>query len=78
MRWWRAVTVFLALAVADATWVFYIRAIANEQHWYAAGIAVVLLVVGAYATVSYVEDKRMIVPAAVGAFVGTLLTSMYL
>jgi hypothetical protein len=77
-RWSRAALVFAAVVAADATWVFYIRAIGGHRHLEAAVIAVILLLVGAYATVSYVEDRKMIWPAAAGGFVGTYLTSAWL
>jgi len=39
-----------------------------------AGLSASILILGtAFVTTSYVKDKRMIIPAMVGAFLGTIL-----
>jgi hypothetical protein len=37
----------------------------------AATWAAMVIVLGAFIVVSYVHDKRLIIPAAIGAFIGT-------
>lgn len=76
MRKW--LSVCGAVALADLVWVVYIRSIAAEQHVLAASAAVAIILLSAFVTISYVGDRRMLWPAALGAFVGTLLSSMWL
>lgn len=68
---------FGAVALADIVWVGYIRCIAAGQHLAAAFTAVLIILLSAFVTIRYVEDRKMLVPAALGAFVGTLISSWW-
>lgn len=69
----RFVSVFIAVTISDFIWTKYISSISQSASLGAACWGVVVIVLGAYVTVSYVEDKRLIAAAALGAFVGTYL-----
>lgn len=73
---YKGLFVGLSVALADAVWVVYIRTIAENQHLTAAFVSVILILLGAFVTIAYVSDRRMLVPAAIGAFLGTLISSI--
>ncbi len=74
MRW---LAVCLAVAALDALWARWTLAIAETHALAASAYAVALLLMGGWVTISYVKDKRLLWPAAVGAFVGTWLSVHY-
>jgi hypothetical protein len=61
------------MAITDAIWARYVSAIASSSKLEAAIWGVLVIVLGAYVVISYVADKRMLVAAAIGAFIGTYL-----
>ncbi len=65
--------VFLATAFSDFIWAKYVLSIAEQRGLVAAGWSIMVIVLGAYVVVSYVDDKRLILPAALGAALGTYL-----
>lgn len=64
--------VFLAMTVT-----FYLISVEERKSVVAGLWAMGLYVFGAFVVSSYVEDKRLIVAAALGSFVGTWLTIEY-
>lgn len=70
----RALGVFLAGSLAGVVWTYYIQAVAAKRRWRAAALDALLVLMGAFATVSWVDDRRLILVAAAGAFVGTLVS----
>lgn len=71
--WTKAGVVFLAVVISDFVWAKYMAAVAAKSAMEAASWAVLVIALGAYLVVSYVEDKRMVAPACIGAFIGTYL-----
>lgn len=71
--WWKATSVLFAMVLSDWIWAHYIGSIAQQRGLASANWAALVILLGAYVVVSYVEDKRLIVPAAVGAWIGTYL-----
>ena len=67
-RW---ISVLCAVSLSDFIWAHYIVSMANSTPLEAALWAVGVIVLGAYIVVSYVDDRRLILPAAIGAFIGT-------
>jgi hypothetical protein len=67
-----ALGVFLASALAGVVWCWYIQSVAEKRRWRAAALDALLVLMGAFATVSFVDDRRLMLVAAAGAFVGTL------
>lgn len=68
------VLVTLALIVADICWTMFFTETANK-HAVKAGIwSALIMLSGSYATVSFVNDKRFIVAAMLGSFIGTYAT----
>jgi hypothetical protein len=69
--------VMLAMAITDVCWAYYFIKV-DERRAIGAGLwAVALFVCGATVTANYVDDKSLIVAAAIGSFVGTWATVEY-
>ena len=69
--WIKAFAVACSMAISDFLWAKYIGTVASASSVAAANYGMLVVVLGAYIVVSYVEDKRMIIPAAIGAWLGT-------
>ena len=67
----KGILVACCMFISDYFWVKYIRTVALTNSIAAANYGVVVVVLGAYVVVSYVEDKRLIIAAAIGAWLGT-------
>lgn len=71
------VSVFLAVMIADVCWTFYFIKI-EERKSIGAGLwGAGVYVCGAFAVIHYTTDKTMIIPAVLGAFIGTWATIEY-
>lgn len=67
----------VAMAAVDVCWTYYFIKI-DERKEIGAGIwAVILLLFSAFVTTNYVNDKTLIIAAAIGSFLGTYLTVKY-
>lgn len=73
----KSLAVCCAVALADGLWALWMGAVA-AGHPVAAGLySVGLICCGAFVTVAYVQDRWQLIPASVGAFVGTYLSVRY-
>lgn len=70
----RALLVFLALVAVDTCWAFYIAKVGQKRALAAACWSALIMVCGAFATISYLDDRRLLVAAIAGAWVGTFCT----
>ncbi len=73
-NFFEAVLVFLATTVSDIIWVFYIRRTSSGKALSAAFSSSILILVGGLVIVAYVGNQWYLIPAAMGAFLGTILT----
>jgi hypothetical protein len=73
----RATIVFLSAVGLDALWALYIRRSSQGKALAAASCAAVLLGLGAFNAISYLEDHWMLLPAMSGAFIGTYATLVW-
>lgn len=65
------VFVFIAGFVSDWVWAAYIAYTAERRAGLAALLSGVIMVLGAYVTVSYLENPRMLAVAVLGGMLGT-------
>ena len=63
--------VFLATGIGDMLWTFYIRRTGEGKAIQAALFSTAIMVTGGVVVITYVEDKWYLIPAALGALVGT-------
>jgi len=69
-----ALAVFAATAAGDVLWALYIRRIDQGRALSAGFFSALIVLFGGIVIAQYVENKWYMAPAAVGAFVGTLIT----
>jgi hypothetical protein len=66
--------VFAAVAIADALWTAWMRAVAAGLPALAGLASAAIILTGAFVTLAYVQDRRYLLPAVLGAFAGTYLS----
>lgn len=69
--WQRASLVAGATAISDYIWAQYMGSVAKQSPFVAANWSFLIIILGALIVVSYVNDKRLILAAAIGAWIGT-------
>lgn len=67
------ILVCLVMTVTDVCWALYTKSTATDKAFPAACWAVALFVLGAVTVVSYTTNPVLLIPAAVGAFIGTYI-----
>ena len=68
------ILVVFALILADICWTMYFTETARKHATKAGVWSALIMLSGSYATVSFVHDKRFIVAAMIGSFIGTYAT----
>jgi len=75
--WIKFLLVIVSMCFADIAWTFYFIKV-EERKSLGAGIwSSLIICFGAFSAINYVEDRRLMVAAVVGAFLGTALTVEY-
>lgn len=69
--------VILAMTLLDLVYALYVIATARESAVLAGVLASAIIALSAVVTRAYVNDKRMVPAAMVGAFVGTYVAVAY-
>lgn len=64
---------FAAVFALDLCWAYYIRALERGSALTAATWSCFLFLTAAGATISYVDNPMLLIPAVAGAFFGTLV-----
>lgn len=78
MHWiWSSIAVFLTAVVVDLAWAIYIRRTAAGNALQAAHFSVVIMLAGAFNTFSFVKRPLLLLPIALGAWLGTYLVVHY-
>jgi hypothetical protein len=68
---WDWITVFLAMVAVDFAWTKYNMACAARKPHQAALWSSAIILLGAFTVVSYTQDHTLLLPAALGAYLGT-------
>jgi len=63
--------VFLSIIVLDIIWVLYIRRVSQGKAVSASLYAVTVYLLSSFVTISYIENNYLLIPAALGAIIGT-------
>ncbi len=69
--------VVAAVCIADVCWTMYFIETENRNSVKAGIWSSLIMVAGAFTTTSYVEDKRYVLAAVIGAFIGTVAAVEY-
>lgn len=70
---WQAIAVFLAYVVLDVIWAKYTIALAARDKLWAPIWSMLIPALAGYATIQFVEEPWLLIPVALGSFVGTRL-----
>jgi hypothetical protein len=70
----QSIIVFFGVAIVDFFWTRYFQATAEKKATQAGIFSSCIILFGAITTRAYVHDGWLIIPAALGAYVGTFLT----
>ena len=68
---------FGAMFACDACWAFWSMKVQQRKAFAASAWALFLFLTSAVATISYVENKWLLIPAALGAFLGTFFAIIW-
>jgi hypothetical protein len=71
---WQWVAVFFSMVFVDMLWAKYMLALAGKQAMKSALLSGGIILCGVFTTISYVENHWLVIPAAIGAFIGTYFT----
>lgn len=66
--------VFASMFLVDLCWTKYFIYISKHNPLKAASWGSMILLFGAFTTMNYIEDRTLIIAAALGGFVGTYFT----
>lgn len=67
--------VFAAVFLLDWLWAFYVKTTVSSRALQASTIASTLFLISGWVTTLYVDDKTLLLPAALGAFAGTFVAT---
>lgn len=65
---------FVLYIVIDFAWAMYISTIAHKHYFKASVWSAIIMGLGAFGVISYIENKWLLIPAILGGAVGTYLT----
>jgi branched-subunit amino acid ABC-type transport system permease component len=74
INWLEVILIFLATAVSDVLWVFYIRRTNKGKAISAAAFSSFIVLLGGLVVLAYVDNIWYLIPAALGAFAGTIIS----
>jgi hypothetical protein len=66
--------VMVSMFFVDICWAKYFLYVSQRKPFASAAWGSMIMVFGAFTTISYIEDKTLLVPAIIGGFAGTYLT----
>lgn len=68
------IVMFTAAFLVDWVWAEYIKHTAAKNAWRSAGLSGVIVLIGAFTTFAYMEDRWMVAPALLGGMLGTYVS----
>ena len=66
-----AILMFIAMFALDFVWAWYTRAVALKSRYQAAAASGAIYLIGGIATVEYVQNPWLLIPATLGGMLGT-------
>jgi uncharacterized membrane protein YfcA len=70
---WLYISTFLAVALTDVLYVYFLKSVQNNKPLSASLWSVVVTFTASVAVINYTEDHLALIPALLGAFLGTYL-----
>jgi uncharacterized membrane protein YfcA len=72
-----AVLVFVSMFVVDIFYAIYLKSIENNKAIHASSMATIVFFIASIATIGYVDNHWLLLPACLGAFAGTWVGVKY-
>ena len=69
--------VMIAMIAVDVSWTFYFMKVEERKSIHAGIWSSLIMLIGAFVTMNYIEDKKLLFAAIIGAFIGTAGTVEY-
>ena len=76
-NWWIATFLFVLIMITDALYSLWMIAVHERKPFMAAIHSSLIYVLGAFATIGYVENHWYLVPIAMGGGIGSFLATKY-
>jgi len=67
------VAVFFAVVLMDYVWCLYVQAVATKRLVVASNMSVAIIGLSGYVTTMYIDDVWLLIPAGIGAWIGTAI-----
>jgi len=74
---WAYIFTFLSMLVTDIVYTLLLKSVQNDRPIAASIWASLITFLGGVAIINYTSDNMMIIPAVLGAFVGTFIGMKY-
>ena len=74
---WAYIFTFLSMLVTDIVYTQLLKSVQNDKPFAASIWASLITFLGGVAIINYTNDNKMIIPAVLGAFVGTYIGMRY-
>ena len=74
---WAYIFTFLSMLVTDIVYTLLLKSVQNDKPLAASIWASLITFLGGVAIINYTNDNKMIIPAILGAFVGTYIGMKY-
>jgi len=71
------IIVFLSMFVVDVFYAIYLKSIENNKPIFASFMATIVFFVASIATIGYIDNHLLLIPACLGAFAGTWVGVKY-
>ena len=75
--WVQFLLVTISVAVADVCWTMWFLKTANRNAVKAGIWSALVILFGAFSTISWIDDRRFLIASMIGAFLGTWITIKY-
>lgn len=69
--------VFAAMSVTDYIWSEWMKAVSENKAIKAGLFSIGTVLAGSFVIISYIENSKYLIPACLGAFVGTYISVKY-
>ena len=74
---WAYIFTFLSMLVTDIVYTQLLKSVQNDKPFAASIWASLITFLGGVAIINYTNDNKMIIPAVLGAFIGTFIGMRY-
>lgn len=70
----KIILVFFSYVVIDFLWSIYIKTVADHKMFKASVYSALIMLCGGFSVIEYVNNHWLLIPAAIGCFVGTYIS----